>query len=78
MNYQISYVVSARTIVLFSSGDIFVTNAMALVSGTMFVHSVTNATYFVEGVTIEVTVVAVNDSEVGQATTSTIMAPGSN
>jgi hypothetical protein len=55
-NFLISYTVSARTVLLFSSGDISLTNAMALVDGSMYGHSITNATYFVEGVTIAVTV----------------------
>ena len=81
LNYQISYNVSARTVLLFSSGEIFVTNSMVLVSDTMFEHSITNATYFVEGVTVDVTVEAVNGTdpelEVGQAEMSTITEPGS-
>ena len=76
LDYQISYTVSARTVIL-SSDDPFVTNAMVLVSDTMFEHSITNATYFVEGVTVEVTVAADNDSEVGPSIMNTTMAPGS-
>ena len=55
-DFQISYGVSARTVSLFSSGDFLVTNAMALIDGSMYGHNITNATYFVEGVTIDVTV----------------------
>ena len=77
LEYTISYTVSARTVSLFSSGDIPVTNTMLQVSGTMFTYSITNATYFVEGVVIAVSVTAVNDTEIGPSEMSTLMVSGS-
>ena len=79
LNFQISYGVSARTVLLFSSDDILVTNAMALIDGFMYGQNITNPTYFVEGVTINVTVVTRYPSGAGSGSPvmDTIMAQGS-
>ena len=78
-NFEISYRVSAGTVLLFSSGGILVTNAMALIDGSMYGHNITNATYFVEGVTIAVTVTThdSNGQGYGPSVTNTTMAQGS-
>ena len=81
-SYQISYSVSARTVLLFTSGDMAVTNAEAKIGGTndSFMYNITDmmtSMYFVEGVSVVVSVAAVNGSMVGPAVMNTTVAPGS-
>ena len=80
--FRISYRVSARTVLLFNSDDILLTKAMAAIDDSMyevvFGHNITNATYFVEGVTIIVTVVTRYSVAIpASSEMATIMAQGS-
>ena len=79
MDYQISYEVIARDVSLFNSSVISVNNSMAFVNGSTdsFVYNLMDAMYFVEGVTVDVTVEVVNDTVVGQSQMTSIMASGS-
>ena len=77
MSYRILYNVSARGVLLVSN-NISVADAENLVDEATdsFEFNVTDAMYFVEGVTVILTVVAVNGSTEGQSAMATAVASG--